>query len=156
VIYDPVRDECFTARRGGGAWLDGRPIRCPAVVDPAEALTGVSFPPHVAPQSEAVADFLAVLPHVHSVRRTGSTALNLAYLACGRLHAFWARRIACWDVAAGLLIAREAGAAIETFTTESATIPLDDPAFLAASTPQLLTAVRGLVGGGVAGRSCGS
>jgi myo-inositol-1(or 4)-monophosphatase len=156
AIYDPVRDECFTARRGGGAWLDGRPIRCPAVVDPAEALTGVSFPPHVAPQSEAVADFLAVLPHVHSVRRTGSTALNLAYLACGRLHAFWARRIACWDVAAGLLIAREAGAAIETFTTESATIPLDDPAFLAASTPQLLTAVRGLVGGGVAGRSCGS
>ncbi len=156
AILDPVRNECFTARHGAGAWLDGRPIRCPAVVDPAEALAGVGFPPHVAPNAEAVADFLAVLPHVHAVRRTGSTALNLAYLACGRLHAFWARRIACWDVAAGLLIAREAGAAIETFTTESATIPLDDPAFLAASTPQLLTAVRGLVGGGVAGRSCGS
>ena len=142
AIYDPVRDECFTARRGGGAWLDGRPIRCPAVVDPAEALAGVSFPPHVAPQSAAVADFIAVLPHVHSVRRTGSTALNLAYLACGRLHAFWARRIACWDVAAGLLIAREAGAAVEPFSGGAAAIPLDDPAFLAAATPQLLASLR--------------
>jgi myo-inositol-1(or 4)-monophosphatase len=78
------------------------------------------------------------------VRRTGSTALNLAYLACGRLHAFWARRIACWDVAAGFLIAHEAGAAISPFFVAAAdgTIPLDDPAFVAASTPELLAEIR--------------
>ena len=156
AIYDPVRDECFTARQGAGAWLDGRPIRCPPVVDPADALACVSFPPHVAPESAAVADFLAVLPHVHSVRRTGSTALNLAYVACGRLHAFWARRIACWDVAAGLLIAREAGAAVGPFAAAGPTIPLDDPAFLAASTPALLEFLRGLFRAGGEGRSSGS
>jgi fructose-1,6-bisphosphatase/inositol monophosphatase family enzyme len=62
-----------------------------------------------------IADFLAVLPHAHSIRRMGSTALNLAYLACGRLHAFWVRRICCWDAAAGILIAREAGCAVRPF-----------------------------------------
>ena len=153
AILDPVRDECFTARRGAGAWLDGRPIRCPRVDDPAEALAGVSFPPHIEANSAAVADFLAVLPHVHSVRRTGSTALNLAYLACGRLHAFWARRIACWDVAAGLLIAREAGAVIEPFAGGGDRIPLDDPAFLAASTPALQAFFRRLFTAGDDGRS---
>jgi myo-inositol-1(or 4)-monophosphatase len=153
AILDPVRDECFTARRGAGAWLDGRPIRCPAVADPADALTGVSFPPHIGPDSEAVADFLAVLPRVHSVRRTGSTALNLAYLACGRLHAFWARRIACWDVAAGLLIAREAGAVIGPFGGAGEQIPLDDPAFLAASTPALHDFFRRLFAAGDDGQS---
>jgi len=115
AIYDPVRDECFTARRGAGAWLDGRPIRVPQVTDPSEALAAFSLPPRVSAASPAVADFLAIVPHVHSVRRTGSTALNLAYLACGRLHAFWARQVACWDVAAGFLILQEAGGALGPF-----------------------------------------
>ncbi len=148
AIYDPLRDECFTARRGHGAYLDGRPIRPPRVVVPGEALAAVSFPPHVTADSAAVADFLAVLPHVLSVRRTGSTALNLAYLACGRLHAFWVRRIACWDVAAGMLIVRESGAAIGPFAGVDDRIPLDNPAFVAASTPELLAAMRGVLGGG--------
>jgi len=146
AIYDPIRDECFAARRGGGAFLGGRPITAPPVVAPSEALAAVSFPPHVTVDSAAVADFLAVVPHVQSVRRTGSTALNLAYLACGRLHAFWVRRIACWDVAAGILIAQEAGAAIEPLREAGrGAIPLDDPAFVAASTPELMAAIRGLL-----------
>jgi myo-inositol-1(or 4)-monophosphatase len=86
------------------------------------------------------------VPRAHSIRRTGSTAINLAYLACGRLHAFWARRIACWDAAAGLLIAREAGAAVESFAAASPHVPLDDPAFLVASTPPLLAELRGVLG----------
>lgn len=144
AIHDPLRDECFTARRGGGAFLNGRPLEAPRVLDAVEAVAAVSFPPRVAADAPAVGDFLAVLPHVHAVRRTGSTALNLAYLACGRLHAFWARRIACWDVAAGFLIAHEAGAAISPFFVAAAdgTIPLDDPAFVAASTPELLAEIR--------------
>jgi myo-inositol-1(or 4)-monophosphatase len=115
-------------------------------VEPIDALAAVSFPPHVTVDSAAVADFLAVVPHVQAVRRTGSTAINLAYMACGRLHAFWVRRIACWDVAAGILILQEAGGAIEQFRAAGKTaIPLDDPAFIAASTPELLVTMRALL-----------
>jgi len=148
AIYDPLRDECFTARKGGGAFLDGRPLRTPAVTEPAMALAAVSFPPRVAVDSPAVADFLAVLPHVQSIRRTGSTALNLAYVACGRMHAFWVRRIACWDVAAGMLILREAGGSLGPCSAtgqHADPIPLDDPALIGASTPQLFNAMRDLL-----------
>ena len=146
AIHDPLRDECFTARRGGGAFLNGVPLSSAAITDPVDAVAAVSFPPHVSSSSQAVADFLAVLPHVHAVRRTGSTALNLAYVASGRLHTFWARRIACWDAAAGLLIAREAGAAVGSFAGGPEVIPLDDPAFIAACTPQLFATMRSLLG----------
>jgi len=146
VIFDPVRGECFTARRGGGACLDGRPIRVPAVAALEDAIVAVSFPPQVAAESAAVADFLAVVPRAHSIRRTGSTAINLAYLACGRLHAFWARRIACWDAAAGLLIAREAGATVEPFSAPGIEVPLDDPAFIVTSTPPLMAELRATLG----------
>jgi myo-inositol-1(or 4)-monophosphatase len=116
------------------------------VTAPSEAVAAISLPANVLASSPAIADLLAAVPHVHSVRRTGSTALNLAYLACGRLHTFWVRRIACWDAAAGILIAREAGCAVGSFARGPATIPLDDPAFIAASTPELLAAMRDLLG----------
>lgn len=148
AIFDPVRGECFTARRGGGAFLDGRPIRVPAVAALEDAIVAVSFPPQVAAESAAVADFLAVVPRAHSIRRTGSTAINLAYVACGRLHAFWARRIACWDAAAGLLIAREAGATVEPFAAPGSEVPLDDPAFIVTSTPPLMAELRATLGAG--------
>lgn len=140
AIFDPVHGECFTAAAGRGATLDGRPIRVPPVTEPADAIVAVSFPPHVTADTLAVQDFLGVLPHVHSVRRTGSTALNLAWLASGRLHGFWVRRIACWDVAAGILIVREAGGAIEPLGAgaDRGHIPLDTPGLIAASTPTLL------------------
>ena len=146
TIYDPLRDECFTARRGAGAHLNGEAIAAAAVESAAEAVTAVSFPAHVTPEAPAVADFLAVLPHAHSVRRTGSTALNLAYLACGRLHAFWVRRICCWDAAAGILIAREAGCVVGPFEGGPETIHLDDPAFIAASSGPLHAVFRGILG----------
>ena len=145
TIYDPLRNECFTAGHGRGAFLNGTPIHVPPVTEPSEALAALSFPPHVEADSPAIADFLAVIPHVHSVRRTGSTALNLAWLACGRLHVFWARRIACWDAAAGFLIVREAGATLRSFHGAREPVPLEDPAFLVASTPQLFAAVQPLL-----------
>jgi myo-inositol-1(or 4)-monophosphatase len=160
AIYDPEREECFTARHGGGANCNGGPIAVSHETDPAAALVAVSFPPHVSADSQSVADFLAVMPHVHSMRRTGSTAINLAYVACGRLDAFWVRRIASWDVAAGLLIAREAGAAIGPFpdghgnqaleSVPSATVPLDRPAFIAAGSAGLFSALQGMLGPGSA------
>lgn len=146
TIFDPVRDECFTARAGGGAALNGRPISAAATTAAIDALVAVSFPPHVTADSGAVADFLAVVPHVHSVRRTGSTAINLAYIACGRLDAFWVRRIAGWDVAAGLLLVAEAGGAVGPFAGGKAgPVSLDDPAFVAAATPDLLAALTRLL-----------
>ena len=145
AIYDPLRDECFTARRGDGAFLDGRRLHVPRVTALVDAVVAVGLPPQVTAESPAITDFLNVVPHVQSIRRTGSTALNLAWLACGRLHAFWARQIACWDVAAGLLIVREAGGAVGPFAGPAdgaATVRLDAPAFVAASTPELLAALR--------------
>ena len=153
AIYDPERDECFTARAGGGAFLDGRPIRAAAAVDPNDALVAISFPPHVTVDSGAVADFLAVVPHVHSVRRTGSTAINLAYIACGRLDAFWVRAIASWDVAAGLLLVAEAGGAVGPFAGgATGPIDLDRPAFIAAATPELLAELQRLLPAGPSSR----
>jgi myo-inositol-1(or 4)-monophosphatase len=150
AIYDPERDECFTARRGGGAACNGRPIAASGEPDPAAALVAVSFPPHVTSDAQSIADFLAVVPHVHSARRTGSTAINLAYVACGRLDAFWVRRIASWDVAAGLLIAQEAGAVIGPFAgaTEAVAVSLDRPAFIAAGSPGLFSSLQALLGPG--------
>ncbi len=150
TIFDPLRDECFSARAGGGATLNGAPLQTPRVTDVAEAIAALSFPPHVTADSPAVADFLAVVPHVHSVRRTGSTALNLAWLAGGRLHTFWARQIACWDGAAGFLIVREAGGCLVPFLGKGEGVPLDDPAFIAAATPELLATMQRLLEGGPA------
>ena len=150
AIYDPVHDECFTARRGCGATCNGRPIGVSGEADVGEALVAVSFPPRVSPQAQAVADFLAVAPHVHAVRRTGSTAINLAYLACGRLDAFWVRRIASWDVAAGLLIASEAGATIGPFVggDAAAAMSLERPSFVAAGSAALFLSLQRLLGPG--------
>jgi len=146
AIYDPEREECFTARAGGGAFLDGRPIRAGATIDLDDALVAVSFPPHVTVDSGAVADFLAVVPHVHSLRRTGSTAINLAYIACGRLDAFWVRRIASWDVAAGLLLVAEAGGAVGPFVGgPPGAVSLDRPVFIAAATRELLAELQRLL-----------
>jgi myo-inositol-1(or 4)-monophosphatase len=149
TVYDPMRDECFTAQLGGGARLNGNPIAVSGCVLLSDALVAISFPPHLTADSPAVADFLAVVPHVHSARRTGSTAINLAWLACGRLDAFWVRKIACWDVAAGLLIFREAGGSLGGFADGPASlewVPLDQPAFIAACTPEVLAELRTRLG----------
>jgi myo-inositol-1(or 4)-monophosphatase len=128
--------------------LNGRRIAAARKEDPADTLVAVSFPPHVDRDSQAVADFLAVLPHVHAVRRTGSTAINLAYVACGRLDAFWVRRIASWDVAAGLLVAAEAGAAIGPFAGgPPGPVSLDAASFITACTPRLLACLQGFIDG---------
>ena len=147
TIYDPVREECFTARAGGGAFLNGVRIAVTRTESLSDALVAVGFPPEVTVDAPAVADFLAVLPHAHAIRRSGSTAINLASIACGRLDAFWVRRIASWDVAAGLLLVAEAGGAIGPFAGQSVErVSLDHPAFIAACPPRLLEKLRSLMG----------
>ncbi|MFM7519184.1 MAG: inositol monophosphatase family protein [Planctomycetota bacterium] len=142
TIYDPLRDECFTARSGAGAWLDGTPIRTSGTTSAADALATVGFPPNVDPDEPAVADFLAVLPVFQGVRRTGSTALNLAFVACGRCDAFWIRRIAPWDVAAGLLLVAEAGGVVLPIgPSYGSRVSLQRPAFIAAASRPLAEAI---------------
>jgi myo-inositol-1(or 4)-monophosphatase len=141
AIHDPVRDECFTAQSGGGAFLNGRPIAAAGTVALHEAVMAVSFPAHVDEASPAVRDFLAVLPEALAIRRSGSTAINLAYVACGRFDGFWVRRIHSWDVAAGLLLVSEAGGATGPFEGGGAFV-LDTPAFISAATPRLLAELQ--------------
>jgi myo-inositol-1(or 4)-monophosphatase len=109
VIYDPNRDELFSAERGRGASLNGREIRPSSVTALCQAFVVASLPSAISSDDPAVVRLLRVLPHAQSLQRTGSAALNLAYVACGRMDAFWSSSLKPWDVAAGSLLVTEAG-----------------------------------------------
>lgn len=110
VTFDPLRDELFSARRGGGAWLNGRRLAVSARDSLEEAVVATGFPydKQSSPDNN-LAQFAAVMPLVRGIRRMGSAALDLAYVAAGRFDAYWERGIQAWDVAPGILLVREAG-----------------------------------------------
>lgn len=139
AVYDPLRDEMFSASRGGGAWLGEEQLETTDASQLGEALVAVSLPPRVDANSPDLMGFVSVVQACRAVRRTGSAALNLSYVAAGRLDAHWAHVIHPWDAAAGVLIAMEAGACV----TDSAGEPFDvwKADYLVASTEQLHTAV---------------
>lgn len=111
VVYDPLRQELFTATRGTGAQLDGRRIRVSGQTQLESALIGTGFPFRQAPQE--LPPYLKMLEKIvqntSGVRRPGAAALDLCYVAAGRLDGFWETGLAPWDLAAGSLIIREAG-----------------------------------------------
>lgn len=111
VVYDPMRQELFTASRGIGALVDGRRIRVSGQLQLERALIGTGFPFRQA--EDALPPYLKMLGKVvrntSGVRRPGAAALDLCYVAAGRLDAFWETGLAPWDLAAGSLIIREAG-----------------------------------------------
>lgn len=112
VVYDPMRDELFVARRGGGATLNGAPIHVSFVdrLISSMLVTGFSYDfERRAQQAEVWRDFLT---RVQAIRQTGSAALNLCYIAAGRLDGYWERGISPWDVAAGAVIVTEAGGSV--------------------------------------------
>ncbi len=109
MIYDPLANELFFAEQGRGAWCNGERLKTSSVTSVGEALVAVSLPPRVGPETPDLADFIRMVQYSQAVRRSGSAALNLAYVAHGRLDAFWATKIQPWDVAAGVLLVREAG-----------------------------------------------
>lgn len=110
VIYDPMRDELFTAKRGGGATLDGRRIRMAPKRGLAETVIGTGFPFKQRDHLPAyMGMFQDVLERAGDIRRTGSAALDLAWVACNRLDGFWEIGLNQWDMAAGTLLVREAG-----------------------------------------------
>ena len=109
VVYDPNRNEMFSAASGRGATLNGARLQTTRVDELKQAMLVASLP--VAPRGDdpAVARFLRVMPHAQTVQRTGSAALNLAYVASGRIEGFWSSSLMPWDMAAGALLVREAG-----------------------------------------------
>lgn len=116
VIFDPLRDELYTASRGQGAQLNNRRIRVTHQGKLARALLATGFPyKHRADFDPWMRSFQALLPRVSDVRRCGSAALDLAYVACGRLDGYWEPGLEAWDIAAGSLLVREAGGLVADF-----------------------------------------
>ena len=110
AIYDPSRDELFTAERGHGSFLNDRPLRVSTTETLLDALLVTGFPYDMHKQGgDLVALFAAFLARARAVRRLGSAALDLCYVAAGRFDAFWEQHLKPWDVAAGALIVEEAG-----------------------------------------------
>lgn len=110
AIYDPTRRELFTAQRGRGAWLNGAPLRVSSAETLMDALLCTGFPYTVQQKPEELiglfGHFLAIS---RAVRRLGSAAIDLCYVAAGRLDGFWEQRLNPWDISAGALIVQEAG-----------------------------------------------
>lgn len=126
VIYDPTRDELFAAVRGQGATLNQRPIRASRFDQLDQAMVIASFPPGVSAESLAIRRFLDVLPHAQTIHRSGSSALNLAYVGAGRLDAYWSTNLKPWDMAAGVLIAAEAGGRVSRMNGTPLDIEIPD------------------------------
>jgi myo-inositol-1(or 4)-monophosphatase len=117
VVYDPQHDELFSAEAGKGAWLDGARIHPAAATDLDHSLLVTGFPYDIRTNPINNLDHYAHFAlHSQGVRRLGSAALDLAYVACGRFDGFWELRLNPWDVAAGGLIAQEAGAVVTNIT----------------------------------------
>jgi myo-inositol-1(or 4)-monophosphatase len=109
VIFDPIRQELFSAELGGGAYLNGRRVHASKVAALESALLATGFPSRKRHENVNVHFFHQVSMVTHGIRRSGSAAIDLAYVACGRLEGFWEFGLNPWDMAAGLLICAEAG-----------------------------------------------
>ena len=114
VVYDPVKDEMFYAEKGEGAWLNESRLRVSARHKMIECLfaTGIPFGGRV-DLPETLQDLARIMPTCSGVRRFGAASLDLAYVAAGRYDGFWERQLNIWDMAAGLVIVREAGGLVE-------------------------------------------
>jgi myo-inositol-1(or 4)-monophosphatase len=115
VIYDPMRDELYTAELGRGAWLNGKPMHVSRIDHLAESLISTGFPSRKRHDSPNIHFYHEFTLRSHGVRRAGSAALDLAYVAAGRLEAFWEFNLNPWDTAAGILLVTEAGGRVTDF-----------------------------------------
>lgn len=127
AIFDPNSGECFTAVRGGGAFCNGRRLRTSAVEALPDALVAVGFATVVTAESPDLLLFDEVVKLCQAMRRTGSAALNLAYVAAGRFDACWTYATKVWDLAAGVLLVREAGGVATDFTGQGPSLPHSGP-----------------------------
>ena len=117
VIYDPSNEECFTARKGGGAYLNGNPIRVSSIQTLQQSLFATGFPYDDFGREEAyIALFRDMMRSTRGLRRLGSAALDMAWAACGRVEGFYEYGLNPWDVAAGCIIVQEAGGIVTDFS----------------------------------------
>lgn len=139
VIYDPMRQELFTASRGGGAQLNDRRLRVTPRKGLEGALLGTGFPFKQQQHLDAyLATFKALFPMTAGIRRPGSAALDLAYVAAGRLDGFWEIGLSPWDMAAGALLVQEAGGLISDFSGGDAYL---DTGNVVAGNPKVFKAI---------------
>lgn len=115
IIYDPLREEMFSAERGGGAFLNGHAIHVSQTDTLQESLIGTGFPSHKRHRSPNIHFYQEFTLRSHGVRRAGSAALDLAYVAAGRLDGYWEFTLNPWDTSAGYLLVEEAGGKITHF-----------------------------------------
>jgi myo-inositol-1(or 4)-monophosphatase len=115
VVYDPSRDELFSAAEGQGAQLNGQPIRVSKVAQLKECLVATGFPSHKRHKNPNIHFYQQITLRTHGVRRAGSAALDLCDVACGRFDAFWEFNLNPWDTAAGVLIVEEGGGKVSRF-----------------------------------------
>jgi myo-inositol-1(or 4)-monophosphatase len=117
VVYELNRDEMFTARKGGGAWLNGDRIHVSETPNVASSLIGTGFPYYDYSRLDGYIElFRHLMQFSHGIRRPGSAATDLAYVACGRFDAFYEYGLSPWDVAAGILLVTEAGGTVTDFS----------------------------------------
>ena len=109
AVYDPSQDELFVAQRGAGATLNGNPMRVSERAELSDGLLATGFPSDRGRFARALGSFEALSMQSLAVRRAGSAALDMCYVACGRLEGYWEHEIRPWDVAAGTVLVREAG-----------------------------------------------
>ena len=140
VVYDPIKEELFAASRGEGATLNGRRIRVTAPRDLSGALLGTGIPFRENQDLELFIKTLrALLPGTAGIRRAGSAALDLAYVAAGRLDGFWEIGLHPWDMAAGILLIEEAGGMVGDLRGTGDCMTTGD---ILAASPKVFTAMR--------------
>jgi myo-inositol-1(or 4)-monophosphatase len=138
VVFNPVSGECFAAGRGKGATLDGRPIHVTGCRSLDRAMVATGFSYEADRRAEQAQLLVRLLPKIRDLRRAGAAALDLAYVAAGRVDAFYERGLKPWDEAAGRLLVHEAGGV-------TAELEGEPHGVVAAGTPELLTELEPLV-----------
>jgi myo-inositol-1(or 4)-monophosphatase len=148
AVYDPMQDECFSAARGRGAWLNGEPIHAAQATSLDHSLLVTGFPYDIRTNPvnnlESYARFALIS---QGVRRLGSAALDLCYIAAGRFDGYWELRLNPWDIAAGGLVAEEAGAMVTAIDGKTAYLANYPPSILAAN-PQIHAEMLAVLAGG--------
>jgi len=132
VVLHVPRDDWYTATRGGGAWWNEQRLQVSTIAEPMRALIATGFPFMVGDDLDRyVAQMRQLMTHTAGLRRPGAASLDLAGVACGRFEGFWENRLAPWDIAAGMLLVREAGGIVTDLS--GAPCPVDTTSVLAAS-----------------------
>jgi myo-inositol-1(or 4)-monophosphatase len=115
VVYDPTRDEMFSAEQGHGAYLNDQPMQTSKISKLSESLVATGFPSHKRHKNPNIHFYHQITLRTHGARRAGSAALDLCYVACGRFDGFWEFNLNPWDTAAGVMIIEEAGGRVSDY-----------------------------------------